>query len=45
MEDFLSAQNSCPISAEPTTLPSLSIRLPCACFGKITPAIAVMASG
>jgi hypothetical protein len=26
--------NSCPISAEPTTLPSFSIRLPCACFGK-----------
>src|SRR4030081_90386 len=42
---YLSSLNSCPIRAEPTTLPSLSIRLPCACFGKITPAMAVMARG
>src|SRR5260370_42153484 len=42
---YLSSLNSWPIRAEPTTLPSFSIRLPCACFGKITPAIAVMARG
>src|SRR5205807_479221 len=35
---YLSSLNSCPIRAEPTTLPSRSIRLPAACFGKITPA-------
>src|ERR1035441_7218475 len=42
---YLSSLNSCPIRVDPTTLPSLSIRLPCSCFGNSTPAIAVMASG
>ena len=34
-----------PISSEPTTLPSRSIRLPCAWRGKITSAMPVIASG
>src|SRR6202035_3153735 len=38
---YLSSLNSCPITLEPITLPSFSIRLPCACFGKMTPAMAV----
>ena len=33
------------IRDEPITLPSFSIRLPCACFGKMTPAMAVIARG
>src|SRR6185437_243474 len=42
---YFASLNSWPIKAEPTTLPPLSIRLPSACFGKITPATAVIASG
>src|SRR5262245_4767320 len=42
---YLSLVNSWPISAEPTTLPSTSTRLPCACFGKMTPASPVITSG
>src|SRR5262245_20989176 len=42
---YLSSFHYWPIRAEPITLPSFSTRLPCACFGKIAPAMPVMASG
>ena len=42
---YLSSVNTWPISAEPTTLPSCSIRLPCAWRGKRTSAMPVIASG
>ena len=42
---YLSAVKAWPISSEPTTLPSRSIRLPWAWRGKITPAMPVMTSG
>ena len=42
---YLSLVNTWPISSEPTTLPSRSIRLPCAWRGKINPATPVIASG
>ena len=42
---YLSSVKAWPISAEPITLPSFSIRLPCAWLGKMTPAMPVIASG
>jgi K+-transporting ATPase KdpC subunit len=38
---YLSSLNSCPINEDPITLPSRSIRLPCAWVGKIAPAMPV----
>ena len=42
---YLSSFHSWPIRAEPTTLPSFSIRLPCASLGRRTPAMPVIARG
>src|SRR6187402_2700861 len=42
---YLPDVNDCPMSSDPMTLPSRTIRLPCDCFGKMASAMPVMASG
>src|SRR5262245_50504684 len=45
LQKYLGSSNGCPISAEPTTLPSFTIRLPLAWNGKTACAMPVTISG
>src|ERR1700693_2638012 len=45
LQKYFGASKGWPISADPTTFPSLMIRLPCACDGKIAWAMPVTSSG
>src|SRR5262245_32482053 len=45
LQKYLGASKGCPINAEPTTLPSLTIRLPLAWNGKTAWAMPVTISG
>ena len=44
-QKYLGSSNGWPINADPTTLPSLTIKLPLACEGKTACAMPVTTSG